>query len=366
MPTNLPDEAQVCSFLTCSYSTTGEERILTHHHADESGEALSTNHHCVYNPFKKDCTCWCWAERDYDGSPLIGSHAMGGAAGFDGSLRCEDVTFKMPFGKRLGEVDVIITVAHIVEAPIAQWHKDSHISTSLGHEHIYQRHGVEHDAITAWVESVSTTGFRVCAEADEDFLHVSEQIKTHHVDLNYYAVQSEGLWEGAQTGKLGVMTPEWHTHGAACKIVYYPTSFEVSPLVVGSVEQASGGHQASIAHWIENVNSAFFRVCFEAVGEYNNPANADPLHHTAATNYSSFNFAWMAFDDPNGAPEASSDGSLAAAGSTKATDTWLPYQHIFAPQEKATNPHITCQKIGYGKQFKETPTVLVTANHKVR
>jgi hypothetical protein len=292
---------------------------------------------------------------------------MGGAAGFSGALQCEDVAFSLPFGERLGAVDVVITIAHHVEAPIQQWHEDSHVSISLHGQHIYRRHGVEHDATTAWVESVSNNGFRVCAEADDMFWH-SDVPKSHHIDLDYYAVQSAGLWDGAQTGKVGVMTPHWHEHGAACKIVYYPTTFQVSPLVVGSVEQHSGARKASITHWVENVNSAFFRVCFEAIGDYNNPAAANSTLHTAATNFSSFNFAWMAFDDPNdplASGADSDDGSLPAAGSTKATDAWLPYHHGLATAASASNPHITCQKIEYGKQFKETPTVLATANHKV-
>jgi hypothetical protein len=293
---------------------------------------------------------------------------MGGTDGFTTAV-CEDVQYHRPYDVATGRVDVVISIGHEVVTPIQQWYRHSQMSVEFHGERVYQRRGIEHDAMTAWVESSDRFGFRACAEVDENFWHNGVQT-SQHLDLSYFAAPRERLWSTgrskAQSGNIGIMTPTWHAEGAACKIVNYNTPYEGAPIVLGSVQQQAHGNTASVAHWIENVNNVYFRVCFEAFGKYNNSnwqGSAD--QHSKLAKFSSFNFTWLAFELPE--EQTSSSGTLKAAGTARAENDWLPYEHDIHPSDtsiRATSTRITCQRVWYNKTFISEPTVLVTANHK--
>jgi len=234
----------------------------------------------------------------------------------------------------------------------------------MGASHSNAGSDYTHDAPVVWVEGARSGSFTVCAREDRKHWN-SYDTHSHRLNVEYYAFQGQRLnhqsklvkdfnkpFPGAHFDTFSV--PARSQAGTQCHTIGFggPRPFDRVPIVVGSVDyqnfnEATNGHDA-VAHWIDNVNTHQFRVCFIET------------EFTGNTAVDAFNFNWMAVEHRN--PELFKDNQISykAAGHVPTKGLWRA-----ARADRESKGTVACKEIKYERPFGSTkPTVFVEGVHE--
>jgi hypothetical protein len=157
---------------------------------------------------------------------------------------------------------------------------------------------------------------------------------------------------GAETGRPHMnIDSNVNINGPTCKIVQFAKTFVSTPVVVGSIDDASAEKGAA---WIENVNKNQFRYCYRESG-----AQASGVG-TAGGNSAGTQ------TDADGNPSSHDDVYFNfVAFVHKNPDAWyaanaLPYLEA----NNAAIAHHGCTTVNFARTHSIAPKVFVTANHQ--
>jgi hypothetical protein len=330
MPSTVPAHAKTCTNVKCAWTmqVRGKDMNAPKHHIEVSHHHAEAgpNHRCAFNAATKQCTCYCWGSA----TPVYAIKENGrqplNVKGFEG-VQCTDMKFKTPFDPTKGAVKVVHSISHF--SPTPTW---------------------EHDAPISWVQTVSNTGFKVCARESKKFWHT---FNSHDGKLNvdYYASQSAAPWKGAELTAARVNGSV--KKGVICKTQKFAKPFATTPFVIGSVDhgrsvQHVGQVHDALASWIENIDTKQFKVCFRET------QFGDDRH------YAGFSYNFLAFTHANPQLWFGNQNNYAGAGRV-AAGAWTP---IAKERVNGKKVLLNCKDVKFATPYAVPPTVLVTANHQ--
>jgi hypothetical protein len=304
-PTN-SHQCTAATTCTAPLNAAGVERILQVKH-DGHAEPY-THHRCAYNKFSDVCTCFCWGAK-----PVVFTEGSTSGSASVATGACTAISFSgNGFNPESGSVKALLT-------------------------------GTAADLL--WVQSSTATELTVCAKDD------SGTSSAAAIDVNYYAYQAFP-YGGAETGRPHMnIDANVNINGPTCKIVQFAKTFVSTPVVVGSIDDASAEKGAA---WIENVNKNQFRYCYRESG-----AQASGVG-TAGGNSAGTQ------TDADGNPSSHDDVYFNfVAFVHKNPDAWyaanaLPYLEA----NNAAIAHHGCTTVNFARTHSIAPKVFVTANHQ--
>jgi hypothetical protein len=122
---------------------------------------------------------------------------------------------------------------------------------------------IDHDAITSWVESVQSTGFKACfTESAHSDRGAHSMVKFHFLAFeqgHFTALDARGRSAALAGGEKLI--------GRTCLWIDYGSTFLATPMVIATLNHhartLTQGPRNSMQGWVENVETSRFKYCPE-------------------------------------------------------------------------------------------------------
>jgi len=196
----------------------------------------------------------------------------------------------------------------------------------------YGRFSGAHDPMTAWIEKIGRTMFRVCVR------DVNDDSPGHNtVTVDYLATDNNGplpLQPNVDVGRVAFAS--YSTPAIQCQNINFNSAFSQTPRVFATTNHQNSGSLAGrhdpMTEWIEAIDTSRFRICVRDVKD------SAPAHDALKVDY------------------------IAVQGNGATTpDTTIDIGRVnFASY---STPATQCKNINFNKDFLGVPKVYTTVNH---